>query len=341
MRTGWLVLLLGLSLLAVGCPAGDTADDTADDDTTDTPPVPETCGFTFAIITDTHLGEGELDHGEPGWDDSGGDGGEAAETLALAVQQVNEQADEIAFVAVLGDLTDSAERSEFEATQRVLAELDVPWLPLLGNHDTWPYAWSEAEQRWEEADGPTGDVLFDEVFAGDFERAAEAFPSLVRAEPAWNPEIEAEGHQVNFAFDHCGTRFVALDANPRVHAPEGYPGIGPEAALHDFEGGMWRWFLSDLTEGPGAQAHNVVVLSHHPIMGAGTYTFDPETFTEIEAALEANDLGSRIAGFFAGHIHLEAELEGPLGLPAILTAAAKDGTPPRLVQVSEQGGLDW
>jgi len=338
MRIHRLLVPLWFTLAAVGCPTEEATDDDSADDT---PPVVETCDFTFAILTDTHVGEGELDHGEPGWDDGGGDGGEAAQTLAAAVQQVNDQAREIAFVVVLGDITDSAERSELEAAQQVLAELEVPWLPLLGNHDTWPYAWNATDESWDEAEGPTGDVLFDEVFAPDFERAVTAFPSLVRAPPAWNPEIGAEGHQVNFAFDHCGTRFVALDTNTRVHAPEGYPGIGPEAALHDFEGGMWRWFLSDLTEGPGADAANVVILSHHPVQGVGLYTFDPEDFGQIEADLESHGLGTRISAFFAGHIHIDAELEGPLGLPVILTAAAKDGTPPRLVQVSEEGVLDW
>ena len=283
----------------------------------------------------------DADHGDPGWDDGGGDGGENAEQLALAVQQVNQRAEEIAFVVVLGDLTDSGERSEFEAARRELEELEVPWVPLLGNHDTWPYAWSKADEGWEEAGSPTGDELLSEIFAEEFEQAATAFPSLVHADPVWNPTIDAESRLVNLAFDHCGTRFVALDTNPRIHAPDAEPGVGPEAALHDFDGGTWRWFLSDLTEGPGAQATSVVVLSHHPFMGAGAYTFEQETLAEIEADLEAHDLGSRIAAFFGGHIHMDAELEGPLGLPVILTAATKDGTPPRFVGISDEGVVDW
>lgn len=61
----------------------------------------------------------------------------------------------------------------------------------------------------------------------------------------------------------------------------------------------------------------------------------------VEVDPEAHDLDSRIAAFFGGHIHLDAELDGPLGLPVVLTAAAKDDTPPRFVGVSEQGALDW
>ena len=171
MRNSGPVGLLGLLVLAVGCPAGETADD----DSADTPAFPESCDFTFAILTDTHLGGGVADHGETGWDDSGGDGGENAARLSDAVQQVNERADDIAFAVVLGDLTDSSERSEFEAASLELGGLEVPWLPLLGNHDTWPYAWSEAEQSWDESADPTGDALLAEIFAEDFERATSTW----------------------------------------------------------------------------------------------------------------------------------------------------------------------
>ena len=59
MRTSSLVILFAFAVLAVGCPAAQTTDD----DSAGTPPAPESCEFTFAILTDTHMGEGVADHG--------------------------------------------------------------------------------------------------------------------------------------------------------------------------------------------------------------------------------------------------------------------------------------
>jgi 3',5'-cyclic AMP phosphodiesterase CpdA len=331
---------LGTLLIACACePSSDTAPaDSAPPETT------EPCAFSFAILTDTHLGEGEHDHGSAGWDDEGGDGGPNGEVLSQAVAQVNalaEQRDDLHFVVVLGDLTDSAERSELMAAHDTLAALTLPWFPLLGNHDTWPYTWDETGEVFTEAESPLGDSIFWEVFADTFTQRSAEFPSLVVAEPGLDPEQGQDRPLVNFAFDHCGARLLAFDSNTRVNAGSDDPGIGPEAALNDYDGGTWPWLQRELTSDATAGATRVIALSHHPVVGAGRYTFSEEDFSTIEDFLDQHALGPRIGAFFGGHIHLDTVLEGPAGVPVVLSAATKDGREPMVVSVSAQGEVSW
>ena len=329
-----------LALIAlVACHGDDSgASDSAQDS--------ERCAFSFVILTDTHIGEGVEDHGTAGWDDEQGGGieSDSEAILARAVADTNAlaaAADGPSFALVLGDLSDSGERSELQRAHELLEALQIPWLPLLGNHEMWPYAYDTEQGAYAEADGPVGDGVMLDVFAPAFKQGAADLPSLVRAPAVWNPEIDAESSFVNFAFSHCGVRFVALDFTTRMHAGSGYPGVASEAVLHDFEGGSWPWVLADLAEGPGAEAETVVVLAHHPITNSALVSLDSSSFEMASDTLTQLGLDQRIAAFFGGHLHIDSEQQGPAGIPAVLTAATKEGTPPRVVHVSAQGELDW
>jgi 3',5'-cyclic AMP phosphodiesterase CpdA len=304
----------------------------------------ERCAFSFAILTDTHIGEGLGDYGAPGWDDAWNPAvaSESEAALIAAVEEINalvQAGDGPAFALVLGDLSDSGERSELERTRDILDALALPWLPLLGNHDVWPYHWDAQAEAWGEAETPVGDALIWEVFEAAFARAAQDLPSLRLTPAAWEPSLKADTPFVGFAFSHCGVRFVALDSNTRVHAAEGEPGVGPEAALHDHEGGSWPWLLERLEGDDGALP--VAVVAHHPFTQSAWTSFDAERFAQIEADLSARGLEQRIAAFFGGHLHVEIEQEGPLGIPVVLTDATKDGAGPRIVQVAADGSLSW
>ncbi len=332
-----------LPLLALPACSGPCAPSV---DSADSSPPAERCAFSFAILTDTHIGEGIQDYGGAGWDDAqeGDTASDSEALLASAVAEINTAAQTTAgpaFVVVLGDLTDSGERSELERSRELLEALEIPWLPLLGNHEVWPYAWDTSSDSWGEAEEPHGDALMLEVFEDSFAQAAADIPSLVQAPAVWVLEHEADTPFVSFAFSHCGVRFVALDTNTRTHAPEGYPGIGPEAALYDAEGAPWPWLVQDVTAGPGAREGTVVVLGHHPFTNAGLVAFDQDAFDRMEADIQDHGLEQRIAAFFGGHLHFDNQGEGPAGIPVVLTAATKDGRGPRLIQVSETGELDW
>jgi len=43
----------------------------------------------------------------------------------------------VRFAFVTGDLTDSGEPLEFDTVRRELDALNIPYFPIIGNHDIW------------------------------------------------------------------------------------------------------------------------------------------------------------------------------------------------------------
>jgi outer membrane protein assembly factor BamB/predicted phosphodiesterase len=79
--------------------------------------------FTFALITDTHVGSPENN-----------------EDLRRSVQDINLQKD-IAFVIVSGDVTEFGSYDELRTAKQLLNDLRVPYYAIPGNHDS---NWSES-----------------------------------------------------------------------------------------------------------------------------------------------------------------------------------------------------
>ena len=79
--------------------------------------------FTFALVTDTHVG-----------------GSTGAEDLARTVDDIN-SLKEIAFVIVSGDVTEFGSYDELCTAKRLLDGLKVPYYAIPGNHDS---NWSES-----------------------------------------------------------------------------------------------------------------------------------------------------------------------------------------------------
>ena len=129
--------------------------------------------WTFAIITDLHIGRGYSDYGGVGWNDlgTGGQNYYLTDRLNRTVNWIieNRENHHIRFVIVLGDIADSAEYSEFDKAKVILSRLDdpdgdpntndaIPYVPVIGNHDVWPYTEDE------EADWPEADRYFRKIF---------------------------------------------------------------------------------------------------------------------------------------------------------------------------------
>jgi len=135
--------------------------------------------WSFAIITDLHIGRGYPDYDGQGFEDGySGEDYYLTKRLENVVKWINDNKNDIdcdgtkcpiQFLAVLGDIADSAEKSEFLKAKKILDKLNdpnndgntsdgIPYVPLFGNHDVWPYTKSN------NATSALGERYFDQIF---------------------------------------------------------------------------------------------------------------------------------------------------------------------------------
>lgn len=266
--------------------------------------------FSFAHLTDTHIGEGDDDgdYGSTGvWDEvPNGDVGDPAIRLRRTVNWLNANHDTygIDFVLVTGDLTDSGERSEFLKFKEIMDGLEISYVPMIGNHDVWPYT-SDFRQS-----NPNGDSLINVLFADTYADAAAFFDDWddgSRLERTWNPEAETYNYLHNYYALYKGFHFLFLDFHPRYPAARNEPGIGPEAEILGFEDGTWPWVQNRIEQLDAANElgdQNVFLLSHHPPMKElwnFHYAFTNEEKGQMMDYLFAYK--NHLAAWLAGHIH--------------------------------------
>lgn len=261
--------------------------------------------FSFIHITDTHIGEGcpGHDYGTKGYYDTicGTEDGYPAERLTKAMHWINDNAakEDIRFVLVTGDLTGAAEKSEFMHFKQIMDSLAIPYVPLIGNHDAWPY-----NHYGDEAPHASGDSIMNEIFANTFANLNKL--------PGWNdgsrttrwlnPESGRDAYLHNYTYRYNNTLFVFLDFNPRYHVRKAEPGIGPEARLTDTVGGTLPFLRNALkTANPN---DNIVLLSHHPPMKnflGAHYSFSAKQRKQLRAAI--SPYSKQVKAWFCGHMH--------------------------------------
>ncbi|MDX2003098.1 MAG: metallophosphoesterase [Chitinophagales bacterium] len=283
--------------------------------------------FSFVHITDIHIGEGAKNHdfGSKGYFDqpSSNDTGYPTSRLRSSIQwiQANQQAANIQFVIATGDLTGSAETSEFMQVKEMMDSLPIPYVPLMGNHDAWPY-----NHFRDEAPYACGDSLMNVVFDATFKKLQSEFEwndgsRTVR----WiNPEAGQPAYMQNYSFVYQGYRFVLLDFNPRYHVRKDEPGIGPEAQLTDYEGGTLPFLKEELRKAK-EQNQQVVLFSHHPPMKnplGHHYSFTWKERKILKRTM--HPYRKQLVAWFAGHIHRWWHYHLPMaGLEVFETKANK------------------
>lgn len=147
--------------------------------------------YDFVIMADMHIAEGKQnnDFGTDSYydyDDNPYETTFAIENDKNIVTKINDLMGPgynypIKFVVCLGDMSHSSERSEYQRAKKLLSNLQVPWIPVFGNHDTWPYVgrivpWGYNEQ-------PANQVIIGDYFYNGFR---DQFDSLSKFFPIPN-----------------------------------------------------------------------------------------------------------------------------------------------------------
>lgn len=300
--------------------------------------------FSFVQLTDLHIGEGVADYGTAGYDDSpaAGDVGTPAQLLRKEVDWINANIGtyNIRFVIVTGDITGSGERSEFLKAKEILDSLTVPYIPILGNHDVWPYTGAS------EAPYPYGDQYFLEIFAPTFTYLRNILPGWndgTRLTQIWNPEASCYSYFQNFSFSYGSYHFLCSDFVTRGHALSG-SGANPEADIHNFTGGTWPWLMSRYDSFPHENRDDILIFAHHPLTKDpwnGIYSFSYGEYNTVASFLNNNSHKYNTGLWNAGHMHRNSAYSiKTLGFPpsticpGIETNAAKsDGGHVRVIKV--------
>lgn len=284
--------------------------------------------FTFVHITDTHIGEGaaEGDFGTPGFLDdtlTGNESGYTVDRLANVISHVNRQTsgDAPSFIIHSGDLTDSGERSEFMMARQLMDSSEIPYIPLMGNHDTWPY-----NRFGDEAVTACGDSLMNVVYRDVFDglRGSFEWEDGTRSLRYSCPVTGNSAFLQNYAFVHSGVRFVFIDLNPRYHVRKDEPGIGPEAFISDGRGSTLG-FLRDQLAHADERSQRVVIVAHHPPVSAvigNRYSISGADKRTLARVIRPHR--HRILGWFCGHLHRWARYRfSAAGIPVFETRAVK------------------
>ncbi|MCB9761159.1 MAG: hypothetical protein H6739_15065 [Alphaproteobacteria bacterium] len=221
------------------------------------------------------------------------------ERLAAAVSWINENAADrgIELVWVVGDI---GWGDGLPISRSLLDALEVPYVPVIGDNEI-----------------HFGDEqTFDDVFGPQFDTLAGSLDDWQRgAVEVFNPEHDRLSWFYNFSFTYGGLRWVGLDWCSR------YDGIlGELADVHDFEGGTLPFFASQIAPLEAGPEEDVLLFSHHPMhIGA----FDEAEMAAITGL--TGPVGGRIAGAWAGHLHLNATVDvDDAGYTAWVTDAVWD-----------------
>ena len=326
--------------------------------------------WSFAILTDLHIGWGYPDYGGEGYGKKT-DGDRLnldkaqnywlTERLNRAVNKINERREDynIEFVMVLGDLNDKGQYSEFWKAKQILDNLTIPYFPIIGNHEVWPYTMQQGHaaggfgsqlNHWDlgvrfpekEASYPYGNENFTEVFTDTFFdcQAKKLGIELYKDDASWDEDGEGPKPYLNYNFTYHGINFVCLDSVSRDSA---------DWRDIDFAGAEAGAKISDTTlswlEKCLSGTNETIIFSHHPMVQTklGTSAFNQADLSRIDEIIE--DSNGHVVANFAGHIHREDiahnppyESDGRLDVDDVVTTRAIVKDTDEIIRVVQMSG---
>lgn len=202
--------------------------------------------YKFVVISDPHIGHGwngrnrGQDFGTSGYNDDTipSQTTPDLDRVRNIVDAVNYLAlfdHKIKFVLLTGDITESAEKSEVKKAYRIFTKrLKLPCIPIMGNHDLWPYVWEDDRPcPWGREEHGEGNIILGGYFYGSwFEGFKNVYinlreyfpiplfkegPYLLEPEPAYIYPYKT--YCSNFTFQYYNNLFIGIDFNSRTHAP--------------------------------------------------------------------------------------------------------------------------
>lgn len=152
----------------------------------------------------------------------------------------------------------------------------IPYVPIIGDNEV--QAGCEAE--------------FDTVFSPQYTYLSTA-AGIENWQKASVP-INSMYLQ-NFSFDYKQCHFTCADFASRIPGDEG-------GELHDFEGGTWRWFKSDIENAPTLKGENINVITHIGMLDlVEKYLFSSSELNTIKGFIQPYK--DNVDSNYAGHIH--------------------------------------
>ena len=207
---------------------------------------------TFAILGDLHLGRRKIIINW--WDrflprsPQEVTGKKTEERLKHFVETIN-NSPKIDFVVSVGDLTDSMTAEQVRNLKRIMQNLKVPWLPVMGNHDLWSYDRDVSGRVMWHTTKPLAFSEFKEIFRKEFDTALKFFQD-------WQ---EQGGNFCNFSFVYKDIKFILADNSDRTRAPLWFPGNNGRGKLYSESE---QWLREQLKT---STSKKIVVISHLPL----------------------------------------------------------------------------